>query len=191
MRSIILTHSQYQDQEVIYPYHRLLEEGEVKIVAEKTGKIRGILGTEIEASQLLSDLQIGFPAFITYDLLVLPGGVKAMEKLRQNTSALFFVEQWYSLGKAIASLCSGAQMLISTRIPLKGHQLAAYPAMAVDVENAGAVFVNTPVVVSKNIISSPHYNHMAVWLPEAIKLARHKLDRDMKMMAFDERSLPG
>ena len=42
MKSIILTHSGYQDQEIIYPYYRLREEGEVKIVAEDAGKIRGI-----------------------------------------------------------------------------------------------------------------------------------------------------
>ena len=170
MKSIILTHSMYQDQEVIYPYHRLSEEGVVTIVAEAVGKIRGILGTEIEATRRLTDLQIGFPAFITYDLLVLPGGVKAMEKLRQDKSALFFVEQWANLHKPIASLCSGAQMLISARVNLKGYLLAAYPAMEVDVENAGATFLNAPVVISRNIVSSPHYNYMAHWLPEAIHL---------------------
>lgn len=166
MKSIILTHSMYQDQEIIYPYHRLREEGDVVIIAEKTGKIRGILGTEIEAHESIDIISL---AYLNFDLLVLPGGVKAMEKLRQNENALSFVRLWFlSTGKPVASMCSGAQMLISARVFLKGQRLAAYPAMRVDVENAGAVFVDAPVVVDGRIISSPHYKHLAEWMRAAI-----------------------
>jgi protease I len=165
MKSIILTHSMYQDQEVIYPYYRLQEEGEVLLVAENKGKVRGILGTEIEAEISTKEL---YARHFTSDLLVLPGGVKAMEKLRQDKSALEFVALWASLNKPIASMCSGAQMLISTRVPLKGRRLAAYPAMAVDVENAGAIFVDEPVVIDGNIVSSPHYKWLAEWMKAAI-----------------------
>lgn len=171
MKSIILTHSGYQDQEVIYPYYRLREEGEVVLVAETIGKIRGILGTEISSDAPiceLRDLRPDVSYYTQFDLLVLPGGVKAMEKLRQDVAALTFVAYWNGRGKPIASMCSGAQMLISARVPLKGRRLAAYPAMAVDVENAGAVFVNEPVVVDGNIVSSPHYMWLAEWMRGAI-----------------------
>lgn len=165
MISIILTHSMYQDQEVIYPAYRLREEGHVVIIAEKVGKIKGILGTEIEADATTeSDI-----SFSDFDLLVLPGGVKAMEKLRQDKRALQLVAKWFDANKPIASMCSGAQMLISARVPLQGRKLSAYPAMAVDVENAGAIFSNEPVMVDKNIISSSHYNYLAEWMRETIK----------------------
>ncbi len=167
MKSIILTHSMYQDQEVIYPYYRLREEGDVVIIAEKTGKIRGILGTEIESHGSI-DAEVLF-RYLNFDLLVLPGGVKAMEKLRQNEHALAFVRRWFlDVGKPVASMCSGAQMLISARVLLRRQHISAYPAMRVDVENAGAVFVDTPVVVDGNIISSPHYRHLAEWMRAAI-----------------------
>lgn len=169
MKSIILTHSGYQDQEVIYPYYRLREEGRVVLVAEKIGKVRGILGTEIDADLDTPSLTSVFAGF---DLLVLPGGVKAMEKLRQDRAALAFVSRWATDGKPIASMCSGAQMLISARVPLKGRRLSAYPAMAVDVENAGSAFINEPVVVDGNIVSSPHYKHLAEWMLAAIDLVK-------------------
>lgn len=169
MKSIILTHSMYQDQEVLYPHFRLQEEGTVFLVAEKVGKIKGILGTEIESNMTTATLNNTEDDYLhTFDLLVLPGGVKAMEKLRQDKEALNFVRHWFGLNKPIASICSGAQMLISARVLLKGRKLSAYPAMAVDVENAGAVFINVPVVVDGNIISSPHYNHMAAWMRATI-----------------------
>lgn len=178
MKSIILTHSMYQDQEVIYPYHRLREEGQVIIVAEQRGKIRGILGTEIMAEAMTADLLLTSAptmtfterALINFDLLLLPGGVKAMEKLRQDANALMFIVGWWDTGKPIASMCSGAQMLISARVPLKGWRLAAYPAMAVDVENAGATFISDPVVVDGKLVSSPHYNWLAEWVRMAITL---------------------
>lgn len=172
MRSIILTHSQYQDQEVIYPYHRLREEGDVLLIAEKLGPIRGILGTEIVADFDTPSLRLD-STYVYFDLLVLPGGVKAMEKLRQNWDALAFVDHWDRQRKPIASMCSGAQMLISARVPLKGRRLAAYPAMAADVENAGAIFINEPAVTDGNIVSSPHYRHLAEWMRAAIELVKH------------------
>ena len=48
MNSLILTYEGFQDQEVVYPYYRLLEEidqnGNVYLFANKTGRIFGILG---------------------------------------------------------------------------------------------------------------------------------------------------
>ncbi len=173
MKSIILTHSMYQDVEVLYPYHRLQEEGTVLIAAEIVGKIWGIQGTEIMSNMTTVTLNNSEDNYLrVFDLLVLPGGVKAMEKLRQDRHALTFVKRWADADKPIASICSGAQMLLSARVPLKGRKLSVYPAMSVDVENAGAVFVDEPVVVDRNIVSSPHYNHLAVWMKAAIALVK-------------------
>ncbi len=175
MKSLILTHSQYQDQEAMYPLYRLREEGSVFVVAEKVGKIRGILGTEIPSNMTTATLCHSEDNYLeAFDLLVLPGGVKAMEKLRQDKDALSFVKQWADRNKPIASICSGAQMLISARVHLIGRRISAYPAMAVDVENTGAVFVDEPVVVDGNIVSSPHYNHLAVWMRTAIDLVKEE-----------------
>lgn len=175
MRSLILTHSMFQDQEVLYPYYRLREEGKVILLAERPGPIKGILGTEINAHHVADDAE--WTALLTansstFDLLVLPGGVKAMEKLRQSQTALDIIKSYWNSGGLVASICSGAQMLISARVDLKRRRLAAYPAMAVDVENAGAVFVNEPVVVDENLVSSPHYRHLAEWMRATIELWR-------------------
>ena len=46
MKSLIMTWEVFQDHEVIYPYYRLQEEGQVDVVANVTGKIFGILGAQ-------------------------------------------------------------------------------------------------------------------------------------------------
>ena len=60
LNSIILTYEGFQDQEVVYPYYRLLEEiqdGEnVHLFANVTGRIFGILGCHVPANRLVSEL---------------------------------------------------------------------------------------------------------------------------------------
>ena len=60
LNSIILTYEGFQDQEVVYPYYRLLEEiqdGEnVHLFANVTGRIFGILGCHVPANRLISEL---------------------------------------------------------------------------------------------------------------------------------------
>ncbi len=174
MVSIIITHTGYQDQEVIYPYYRLLEEAakgtiNTPLIASDVGrgKVRGILGTDIESHLSLRSDDLSY----SIDLLVLPGGVKAMEKLRQNGGVIDFIAEANRRGITIAAMCSGVQLLISAKV-LKGRRVTIYPAFAVDVENAGAEYVDAPVVTDGNLVTSPHYRHLGEWVAEAIRVAR-------------------
>lgn len=174
MRALIITHTGYQDQEVIYPYYRLMEDARgaaCPLIASDKGMgiVRGILGTEIE-----SHTHISAVLSLDLDLLVLPGGVKAMEKLRQNFNVLEFIDKANRRGITIAAMCSGVQLLISARI-LEGRRVTIYPAFAVDVENAGAEYVDAPVVTDGNLVTSPHYRHLGEWMAEAIRVAKATL----------------
>lgn len=163
--AVIITWTGYQDHEVIYPFYRVQEDGfTVDIAAEKPGDIFGILGTKMAATRSVNDVRVE-----DYDFLIIPGGVKAMEKLRLEKKALEFIKTWDSQGKPIACICSGAQMLISARIA-RGRKLSAYYSMQIDVENAGAAFVDAPFVTDNNIVSSPHYKYMGPWMKEALRV---------------------
>ena len=95
MKALIITWEKFQDHEVIYPYYRLDEEGfNVEIMANVTGRIYGILGTNMESSRTtdeLNDPDKYREILNEYDFLVIPGGVKALEKLRQEEQVLKFV----------------------------------------------------------------------------------------------------
>ena len=178
LNSIILTYEGFQDQEVVYPYYRLLEEiqdGEnVHLFANVTGRIFGILGCHVPANRLISELndnQVRQKLLQSCSLLVLPGGVKALEKLRQEKQVLSFISEWYSLKKIIASTCHGAQLMISAKIT-KGHKISGYYSIEDDINNSGATYSREPCVVSDNIVSSPHYDNMAVWMKTAVESAK-------------------
>ena len=119
-KALILTWEKFQDHEVIYPYYRVQEDGfEVDIMSNKIGKIFGILGTYMESTKSVFDLndKIKLEEYIKeYDLLIIPGGVKALEKLRQENAALLFINKWNKNKKTIGSICHGGQMLISSLV---------------------------------------------------------------------------
>ena len=178
MKSLIITWSSFQDQEVVYPYYRLREEtkneSDVKIMADVLGKFHGIMGVNMESHYLVSDLnvkKIRLDFLKNYDLLVIPGGVKALEKLRQEKQVLDFIFDWNNEGKVIASTCHGAQLLISAKI-VKNRKLSGYYSIKDDINNSGAIYSDEAFVIDKNIVSSPHYNFMGEWMNAAINLTR-------------------
>ena len=191
-KALIMTWSGFQDQEVIYPYYRLQEEGfEVSIMSDKMpnksvdmmlykhpdllpiadrlydNKVVGIFGIGFETNYNYNDLYFHFVD--DFSLLVLPGGVKALEKLRQQTYVLEFIKNWNEKKKIIASTCHGAQLLISSKI-IKGRKISGYYSIKNDIENAGGIYVDEPAVIDDNIISSPHYKHMGMWMKETIRI---------------------
>lgn len=173
MKALIITWEKFQDHEVIYPFYRLKEEKcDVQIMSNVTGKFHGILGTNMESDFTVDMLKEkdAYDRFLNeFDFLVIPGGVKALEKLRQEKQVLQFINDWNKSGKVISSTCHGAQLLISSKV-VSGRKLSGYYSIKDDIENAGALYVDAPAVVDKNIISSPHYKWMGEWMHESIRV---------------------
>ena len=103
-----------------------------------------------------------------YDLLVIPGGVKAMEKVRQEKKIINFITKFDEQKKIIACICSGAQLLISAKV-VKGKKIAGYYSMEDDLVNAGAIYTDKPAVIDENIITTAHYKDMGPWMREVLK----------------------
>jgi protease I len=165
-KALIITHSGFQDHEVIYPYHSLKENNfNVTLASEKLGRFYGILGCHMTGDVLLSEFDSPDKRqqYLDYDLLVIPGGVKALEKLRLQKGVVKFVKEWNKLDKTIFCLCNGAQLLITADI-IRGKTVSGYYAIEADINNAGAEYHRGPVVVDSNIVSSPHYDFMGEWL---------------------------
>jgi len=162
MKALIITGSLVQDHEFIYPYYRLKEAGFEVTVALKDGeKTKGILGSNIpcdDECEIVSYEDVGFD----YDVLIIPGGAKCMEKLRQEKSVLEFIKGWHKRGKVIGSICHGAQMLISS-IDLRGYEIAGYYSIVDDIKNAGANY-RKGYCNSHNIISASHYKYSGEWM---------------------------
>jgi protease I len=138
------------------------------------GKFFGIMGVNMNSHALITELndEMKYNQYIDEtDILVLPGGVKSLEKLRQEKRVIQFISDFEKTGKTIASTCHGAQLMISAKI-VKGKNISGYYSLEDDINNAGAKYVNEPVVVDGNIVSSPHYDHMGIWMKTAIDMVK-------------------
>ena len=90
-KALIITWENFQDQEVVYPYYRLKEEtDDIKIISNVKGRFHGIMGVNMFSHDTLDNL----PIYSDYDFLVLPGGVKSLEKLRQEQQVLDFINEF-------------------------------------------------------------------------------------------------
>tara|TARA_B110001454_G_C12648361_1_gene404357 strand:+ start:517 stop:1038 length:522 start_codon:yes stop_codon:yes gene_type:complete len=168
-KGIIISGNLAQDHEFIYPYYRLLEEGVKLDVCLLEGKpVLGILGTTLPPNKDQKVKTIDEVKAKDYDILVLPGGVKAMEKVRQNKNIIQFISDFNKQKKVIACICSGAQLLISAKV-VRGRKIAGYYSMKDDLINAGAEYTDLPAVIDDNIITTAHYKDMGSWMREVIK----------------------
>lgn len=167
-KAIIISGNLAQDHEFIYPYYRLLEENiEVDVCLLEGKPVQGILGTTLPPNKNQVIKKIEDVKVDDYDILILPGGVKAMEKVRQNKDIIKFISNFDKQKKIIACICSGAQLLISAKV-VKGRKIAGYYSMKDDLINAGAVYTDLPAVIDENIITTAHYKDMGPWMRETL-----------------------
>jgi protease I len=170
INSIILSGNLVQDHEFIYPYYRLLEENAKVDVCLLGGKpVEGILGTRIPPNKEQEVISIDDCSVENYNLLVIPGGAKAMEYLRQEKKILDFIYKFNEQNKIIASICHGAQLLISAKI-VKDRKISGYYSVKDDIINAGGIYIDEPAVLDKNIITTAHYKHLGPWMKKTIEV---------------------
>ena len=163
-KALMISSSLVQDQEFIYPYYRLLEDNfKVDVFLLENKHVTGYFGTNIppiKTHELINfdDIEVN-----NYDLLVLPGGVKSMEKLRLFKPALNLISVFNDKNITIACICSAVQLLISAKV-VKGRKISGYYTFEDDVNNAGANYIDAAVVEDDGIITSPHYKYLGDWM---------------------------
>jgi protease I len=146
---IQLVSGDFEDLELWYPVLRLREEGaEVHIVGEKADEeYIGKYGVPI-----VSDFSFGEVNPENYDAILVPGGWSP-DKLRRFPEVISMVKEMNTNTKPIGQICHAGWVLISAKI-LNGVKVTSTPGIKDDMENAGAAWVNEPVVVDGHIVSS-------------------------------------
>ena len=175
MRALILTADGFEDSEFSYPFYRLQEaDWEVDVMTPGGEPVEGKHGYAFDADLGFESLSPG-EAADEYDLLVLPGG-GAPEALRTEApNAAHIVREFDERGQPIASICHGVQLMISADI-LEGREVTGYWPLEVDVENAGATYVDEPAVVDENIVSARYPDDLPAWLAETLDVAERLVE---------------
>ncbi len=150
--AILATHG-FEFDELTKPKQALEIAGaKVFIVSPETGSIKGWTNTNW-ADSVSVDMSLNEAATIDFHALMLPGGVINPDKLRLNIAAIQFVKSFSDTGRPIAAICHGPQILIETGA-VRGKKMTSWPSLKTDLLNAGAFWVDEPVVSDRGLITS-------------------------------------
>ncbi len=154
-RAVIITAQGFQDEEFVYPYYRLLEAGfTVDVATKDKAAVTGKFGVPARPTIGTDDIKSE-----NYDLVLLPGGFEAPDRLRILPEVLAFIRDMDKQKKLVAAICHGPWVLISAGIT-RGRKMTGYWSIEADLRNSGADYRHkAPVVVDGNLITSPHYNN--------------------------------
>ena len=160
----------YEDLELWYPRLRLEEAGyAVRLAAHEVKTYSGKHGYPATADLLLDDARS-----TDFVGLLIPGGFMP-DKLRRDAKVLALTREFFEQGKLVAFICHGGWIPISAKI-LKGRKATGSRGIKDDLENAGALWVDEPVVVDGNLVSS----RTPVDLPHFAKAMVQFLENDAK-----------
>ena len=149
----ILATDRFEQEELESPRQALDAAGAfTEIISLKSGMIRGWKHTDWgDSFEVDQTVDLAEPH--EYDALLLPGGVINPDKLRAEAQAVEFVRDFFRHGKPVAAICHGPQTLINAGV-VEGRRMTSYKSIQLDLENAGARWVDEKVVVDNGLVTS-------------------------------------
>ncbi|WP_033825624.1 type 1 glutamine amidotransferase domain-containing protein [Kitasatospora sp. MBT63] len=142
----VVTNYGVEQDELLVPSRHLRETGaSVDIAAVTQDPVRTLVGDQNPGEQVRPTLALADVDQSGYDLLVIPGGTLNADALRLDDTAVDLVHAFVSSNRPVAAICHGPLLLVEAGV-LKGKTLTSYASLRTDVLNAGADWVDAPVV---------------------------------------------
>jgi protease I len=172
LKVAILAADGFEQVEMEEPRRVLQEEGaETFLVSPEKNKVQGWNHYE-KGDSFPVDIPLAEAKASYFDALLLPGGVINPDRLRTFKEAAAFVSEIHEQNKPIAAICHGPWMLINGKVA-KGRKLTSWSSIKEDLVNAGAEWIDAPVVYDKQLVTSrkpddiPQFNQAMVQLFQA------------------------
>jgi protease I len=146
----VLVEDGFDDQELTGLIEGLKTAGlEVVLVGPAAG--RTYTGRHGQAT-ITAHIAPGAARARTFAAIAIPGGY-APDRLRMRHGLIDLVRDAVSAGRPVAAIGHGAQVLISALV-VSGRTMTCWPSIAVDITNAGGLYVDRPVVEDGTIITA-------------------------------------
>ncbi len=148
-RFLIFVDDIYEDLELWYPKLRMIEAGaHVTVAGPEAGhKYAGKHGYPCQSDAAIREMESA-----DFHGVIIPGGFSP-DKLRRDPKVLQLVREFARDGKPVAAICHGGWIPISAGV-YKGVKVTGSPGIKDDLVNAGAMWLDTPVVIDRHFISS-------------------------------------
>jgi protease I len=169
MRIACLVADEFEDLELWYPVIRCREEGAgVDLIGDRRGAVyTGKYGVPATADLGFAEADPG-----RYEALLVPGGW-APDRLRRFPEVLALVRSMHAAGKPIGQICHAGWVLASAGI-VRGRRVTSTPGIRDDMINAGAEWIDAPVVVDGNLVSSRRPPDLGDYMREFVRVAAER-----------------
>jgi len=149
----ILVADGFEQVELTEPRKALSEAGaKSELISPMEGRVRGWTG-EDWGDDFEVEVPLSSAKAEEYDALLLPGGRINPDRLRTERQAVEFVRHFFEQGKPVAAICHAPWMLVEADV-VRGRHLTSYPSIRTDLENAGALWEDSEVVVDSGLVTS-------------------------------------
>ena len=163
-RIAILVEEGFEDSELVEPL-RAMQNAGARVLLVGSGSHETYYGKRGKA-KIKADIIADKVNGQDFDAIIIPGGY-APDRMRLHQPMIDLVAKAFNSGKVVAAICHGPQLLISADI-VKGRRITSWPSVAVDLKNAGANWVDEPVVQDGNLITArkpadlPRFNKVVI-----------------------------
>ena len=155
----ILVEQHFEDSEFQIPYKALEEAGaEITVLGSRTNET--YKGKQGKAS-IKPDGTTTEMLARDFDAIVIPGGM-APDIMRTNMKTVHFVADAVRENKLVAAVCHGPQVLIEGDL-LKGKHATGFRAIRKDMQNAGALYADEPLVTDGQLLTSRQPGDLAIF----------------------------
>ncbi len=121
-------------------------------VVQVVGPIQGRIYRSRDGQQIAAEIAASAIRVADVDAVIIPGGFAA-DRIRLRHAMVDLVRDAVAAGKPVAAIDHGPSVLINAKA-LSGRQITCWPSIAVDAKNAGARYVDRPVVEDGNVITA-------------------------------------
>ena len=151
----ILAADGFEQSELLSPKEALENAGaDTAVISLRSGQITGYDSTKQEPNRrVTADIAVENANADDFDALLIPGGLQSPDALRSDDHVQKFVRRFFADSKPVASICHGPWVLVDAGV-LEGRKVTSYHSIKQDLINAGARWVDEPVVTDQGLVTS-------------------------------------
>ena len=166
---LIVATSGFEESELFGPLEILRGRGaEVKLASLDLKPIQATVHDD-PGKTIRPDLTIDDARAEDFDALILPGGVRNPDQLRNHRNVVDLIRAFADAGKPVGAICHGPWLLVEADL-LRGKRATSWPSIRTDLRNAGADVVDEAAVTDGNIVTSRNPDDVPAFTEAVVRL---------------------